>query len=125
METSKAGEVSMQTSKVGEIAMQSSKTVAAPVAPRVWRVLTLGDRLDRRTAVVAWSAAGIGLGLFFGWNWVVAAGLSSIVLGRLPCAARCAAGVGTGGDGGRRERGGDREAFNHERKRESGEVRSV
>ncbi len=101
METSKAGEVSMQTPKAGEIAMQSSKAVAAAVAPRVWRILTLGDRLGRRVAVVAWSAAGIGLGLFFGWNWVVAAGLSSIVLGLLPCAAMCAAGLCMGRGGGK------------------------
>ncbi|MEO5699328.1 MAG: hypothetical protein ABIS17_10245 [Casimicrobiaceae bacterium] len=70
-----------------------------PMTTRVWRIVTLGDRLSRRVALVAWSATGVGLGLFFGWNWLVAAGLSSVVLGILPCAAMCAAGVCASGGG--------------------------
>lgn len=70
-----------------------------PMTTRVWRIITLGDRLSRRVALVAWSAAGVGLGLFSSWNWLVAAGLSSVVLGILPCAAMCAAGVCASGGG--------------------------
>ncbi len=91
----------METSKAAEVSMRTAQAEGAPSTPRVWRILTLGGRLGRRVAVVAWSAAGIGLGLFFGWNWVVAAGLSSIVLGILPCAAMCAAGLCAGGGGGK------------------------
>ncbi len=31
--------------------------------------------------------------LYFGWNWLAAAGLASIVLGVLPCLVMCALGV--------------------------------
>lgn len=68
-------------------------SAAAPISPRIWHVLTLGDRLGRRTAVVLSLAAAIGLGLFLGWSYVVAAGLASLVLGVLPCAAMCALGL--------------------------------
>lgn len=60
------------------------------------RILTFGGRLSQRTAIVGWSAAGIGLGVLSSWNWLVAAGLSSIVLGILPCMALCAAGLCAG-----------------------------
>ena len=36
--------------------------------------------------------AGAG-GLFFGWNWLVAAGFASIIIGVLPCLAMCAFGL--------------------------------
>ena len=50
-------------------------------------------RPSRRTTIIALAVAGTVAGLFFGWNWAVAAGLSSFVLGLLPCAAMCAAGL--------------------------------
>jgi hypothetical protein len=50
-------------------------------------------RPSRRAAIVTLAVAGAAAGLFFGWGWVVAAGLSSVVLGLLPCAAMCAAGL--------------------------------
>ena len=71
-------------------AMQLLPTASAPP---VWRAFTLGGRLNRRTALVIWAAGGIGIGLFLGWDWLVAAGLSSIVVALLPCAAMCAAGL--------------------------------
>ena len=77
--------------------MKPSPTAGAASGPRVWRALTLRGRLNRRTAVVAWSAGSIGIGLFLGWNWLVTAGLSSIVLAILPCAVMCAAGLCMGG----------------------------
>jgi len=50
-------------------------------------------RPSRRTTIIALAVAGGVLGLLFGWRWVAAAGLSSLVLGLLPCAAMCAAGL--------------------------------
>ena len=67
--------------------------VAAQTAPGAWHFVTLGGRLGRRAAVVLWVAATIGLGLYFGWSSIVAAGLASLVLGFLPCAAMCALGL--------------------------------
>jgi hypothetical protein len=50
-------------------------------------------RPGQRAAIVMLVVA-VGIaGLFFCWPWVVAAGLSSVVLGLLPCAAMCAAGL--------------------------------
>ena len=83
----------MQTSKSNDITINTSGNAATSFASRIWPILSLGDRLGRRTAVVVWLAAAIGLGLFSGWSWLVAAGLSSIVLGLLPCAAMCALGL--------------------------------
>ena len=90
----------METSKFNVTAIGPSG-VPTPFASRLWQILSLGDRLGRRTAVGVWLAAAIGLGLFLGWSWVVAAGLSSIVLGLLPCAAMCALGL-CGGSSGRK-----------------------
>jgi hypothetical protein len=77
---------------------QVGTSTAAPtaLAPRVWQIITLGDRLGRRAGVIAWLALAIGLGLFFGWSLIVAAGLSALVLGLLPCAAMCALGLCAG-----------------------------
>ena len=36
--------------------------------------------------------AGAG-GLFFGWNWLVAAGFASVIIGLLPCLAMCGLGI--------------------------------
>ncbi|HEV8553773.1 MAG TPA: hypothetical protein VGR65_10395 [Casimicrobiaceae bacterium] len=77
--------------------MGRPEIAGAAIAPRIWRVLTIGGRLNRRIAIVAWSAAIVGSGLLLSWNWLVAAGLSTIVLAILPCAAMCAAGLCMGG----------------------------
>lgn len=73
--------------------LRPSQPTDIALAPRIWRVLTLGDRLNRRVSVVLWSASVIAIGLLLSWGWLVAAGLSSIVLAILPCAAMCAAGL--------------------------------
>lgn len=80
--------------------MNAPNTVGldAPVVPvafstRMSRTVTLGDRLGRRAAIVLWAAVIVGVALFLGWNVVVAAGLSTLVLGLLPCAVMCAAGL--------------------------------
>jgi hypothetical protein len=89
----------MNISNTDSPQIATSTAAATPLAPRVWRMLTFGDRLGRRAAVVAWLAVAVGLGLFFGWSVVVAAGLSTLVLSILPCAAMCALGLCAGSSG--------------------------
>src|SRR6266567_4463455 len=89
----------MEPSNMNATAIAASGDARTSFAARVGRVLTLGDRLGRRTAVVIWIAAAIGLGLLAGWGWIVAAGLSSTVLALLPCAAICALGRCAGSSG--------------------------
>ncbi len=91
----------METSRLTGTTIEASRDVPTPFVSRLWQMLTLDDRLGRRTAVVAWLAAAIGLGLYTGWGWIVAAGLSSLVLAVLPCAAMCALGL-CGGFSGRK-----------------------
>lgn len=74
----------METSQVHEF--------AAP-AQRPGRFITLGRQFQPRTRFIALAAVGIGAGLFLGWEWLAAAGLASFVVGLLPCAAMCAAGL--------------------------------
>lgn len=38
-------------------------------------------------------AAGVGGGSVLGWDWLVAAGLSTLIVGLLPCAVLCVAGL--------------------------------
>lgn len=65
-------------------------------APVVWRKLTFGGRMSRRTALVLWISAAAGAAMFASWGWLVAAGLASLVLVFLPCAAMCAFGLCSG-----------------------------
>lgn len=81
----------MDTSKLNATGVDGAVRTAP--GARGWRMLTLNDRLGRETAVVAWLAAAIGLGLYAGWGWIVAAGFVSLVLAVLPCAAMCALGL--------------------------------
>lgn len=76
--------------------MNASRPLSLPFPAWLWQVVTIGDRLGRRAAIVLWLAAAIGVGLFSGWRFVVAAGLSTIVLSLLPCAAMCALGLCAG-----------------------------
>jgi len=73
-----------------------------PAAAPQWpgRFLAFGRQLPRRTIPVALAATGLGAGLFFGWGRLAAAGLSSAIVGLLPCAAMCAAGLCAGRSGG-------------------------
>lgn len=52
-----------------------------------------GVRLGRRAIFIALAVAGVVAGLFWNWDWLVAAGLSSFIVALLPCAALCAAGL--------------------------------
>ncbi|MEO5765793.1 MAG: hypothetical protein ABIR52_10830 [Casimicrobiaceae bacterium] len=89
----------METLEGNGSTIVATRNAGASSASRVWRILTFDERLPRRTAVVLWTAAVVGLGLFSGWGFIVAAGLSSLVLGILPCAAMCALGLCGGSSG--------------------------
>ena len=86
----------METLKISASTIDPSGAAPVPFASRVWQMLTLGDRLGRRVAVVIWLSAAIAASLFLGWGWLVAVGLSSIVLSVLPCVAMCALGLCAG-----------------------------
>lgn len=59
----------------------------------LWRALTLGERIGRRTTLLTLASAGVVSGVYFGWSWLVAAGLAPIILALAPCAAMCALGL--------------------------------
>ena len=66
--------------------MENTKQSSCPPAgKRGW--------LTARNVLFGALAIGGAAGLFFGWNWLVAAGLASIVVGILPCLAMCALGL--------------------------------
>lgn len=46
-----------------------------------------------RTGLVAIAAAALGLGAYFNWGWLVAAGIAPLLIGVAPCAAMCAFGL--------------------------------
>lgn len=56
-------------------------------------ILTLGGRVSQGTTLTVLAVAAVGAGLVLGWDSLVAAGLSGIVLAVLPCAAMCALGL--------------------------------
>jgi hypothetical protein len=66
---------------------------------RRWRVLTFNNRLSRRKGLILWLIATMAVALYLGWGFVVAAGLSTLVLSLLPCAAMCALGLCAAGSG--------------------------
>lgn len=61
--------------------------------PRLWRALTLGGRLSRRSALLALASVGVVSGMYVGWGWLAAVGLAPIILALAPCAAMCALGL--------------------------------
>ena len=50
-----------------------------------------------RTRLIVVAAAALGLGAYFNWGWLVAAGIAPLLLTVLPCAAMCAVGLCMGG----------------------------
>ncbi|MDQ6626909.1 MAG: hypothetical protein M3Z29_00425 [Pseudomonadota bacterium] len=65
---------------------------------------TFLSRFDRRTVMIGVALGGIGAAMYFGWDWLAAAGLTSLIIGFLPCAAMCGLGLcasrmGKGGKG--------------------------
>ena len=53
--------------------------------------------LRTRFGIIATAGLAIGGGLYFGWGYVVAAGLAPLILGVAPCATMCALGLCMGG----------------------------
>ena len=49
--------------------------------------------VNRRALYIGLAVAGAAGGLFLGWDWLVAAGLSTLIIGVLPCVAMCALGL--------------------------------
>lgn len=56
-------------------------------------ILTLGGRVSQGTTLTVLAVGGVGAGLVFGWDSLVALGLSSFILAMLPCAVMCAFGL--------------------------------
>lgn len=55
----------------------------------------VGPWLHGRRALILAAVAAAGGGLWFGWPWLVAAGIAPILLSLAPCAAMCAVGLCT------------------------------
>lgn len=49
--------------------------------------------IDRRTKLMALAAAAVGAALYLGWGWLTAAGLTTFIVGLLPCAVMCGLGL--------------------------------
>ena len=49
--------------------------------------------LSSRNIVIGALVLGAAGGLFFGWNWLVAAGFASIIIGLAPCLVMCGLGL--------------------------------
>jgi hypothetical protein len=49
--------------------------------------------LNRRNMLIAIALAGGAGALFFGWDWLVAAGVASIIVAVAPCLVMCALGL--------------------------------
>ena len=56
-------------------------------------VLTLGGRVRQSTTITVLVTLAAAAGLFFGWDSLVALGVSGFVLSLLPCLAMCALGI--------------------------------
>jgi len=56
-------------------------------------ILTLGGRVKQGTTIAVLVVLAVAAGLFFGWDSLVALGVSGLVLSVLPCLAMCALGI--------------------------------
>lgn len=53
----------------------------------------LARKLSRRTWLVVLGLAGVGAALFAGWDWLASVGLTTFLIGVLPCAVMCGLGL--------------------------------
>lgn len=70
-------------------------TATAPTpaaAPQACASGAGGGRFNRRTLYIGLALAAAG-GMFLGWDWLVAVGLSTLIISLLPCAIMCAVGA--------------------------------
>jgi len=74
--------------------MTNSKTID-PSQPSILRLVfaVLRAWAGSRLGLILIAGVAIVAGLGFNWSWLVAAGLAPLILGVLPCAAMCAAGL--------------------------------
>ncbi len=77
----------------------SEQAIISPPERRATPLIAFRARLDRRAVLIGLAVAGIAAGLFLGWDWLAAAGFTSVIVGFLPCAALCAAGMCAGRHG--------------------------
>jgi len=63
----------------------SAQSCCAPAAKSGW--------LNSRNLLIGAAVAGGGGALFFGWDWLVAAGLATFIVALAPCAVMCALGL--------------------------------
>lgn len=75
----------METTKQAEGNATAAQSCCAPAAKSGW--------LSSRNLLIGAALLGGGGALFFGWNWLVAAGLASIIVGVLPCLVMCGLGL--------------------------------
>lgn len=74
--------------------MEKSQAMQVRTSPQSCNpILTLGGRVGQGTTLTVLAVAAVGAGLILGWDSLVAAGLSGLVLAVLPCAAMCALGL--------------------------------
>ena len=71
--------------------MENLDTMKPALRPQL--LATFGERFDRRTVTIAVALVGTGLATYLGWDWLAAAGLTSLIIGLLPCAAMCGLGL--------------------------------
>lgn len=61
--------------------------------------------LGGRRGLIALGAGALGLGAWFNWGWLVAAGIAPLLMTALPCAAMCVLGLCAMRGGGRSDAG--------------------
>ncbi len=55
--------------------------------------LTAGWMVARQRWGIVLALAAVGLGLFFGWGWLVAVGVAPLLISTAPCVLMCALGL--------------------------------
>lgn len=75
----------MEGTKQVEGSGAAAQSCCAPAGKAAW--------LSPRNVLIGAIALGGATGLLFGWNWLVAAGFASVILGLLPCLVMCALGM--------------------------------
>jgi len=75
----------MESTKQVEGSAATAQGCCAPAGKSGW--------LSSRNILIGAALLGGGGALLFGWNWLVAAGFASLILGVLPCLVMCALGL--------------------------------
>ena len=75
----------MEHMRKGEPNAAAAQDCCTPTAKRGW--------LNPRNLLISLALAGGTGALILGWDWVVAAGLASIILALVPCLVMCALGL--------------------------------